>query len=81
MTEFPSTRLAEVLAEQERSQAWLARQLGVSRQRIGKWTSGRFTPQASNQQKIAAALGRTVSDVFPHAHVVNHTANDERTAA
>lgn len=63
------TRLADILAEEERSIAWLARKVGVSRQWMGEFVHGHRNPGEANREKIAGALGRTIDEVFPPAAV------------
>lgn len=58
------TRLGEILDSEGRSQAWLARQVGVTRQTISQHVKGLHVPDDRRAQ-IAAALGRDVADVFP----------------
>jgi predicted transcriptional regulator len=63
-TPYP-TRLKEILDSEGRSQAWLARHLGVTRSMVCEWAN-RERPIAQGwHEDIAKALGRTVADVFP----------------
>lgn len=53
----PQTRIAKRLEEQERSQAWLARKLGVKRQTVGEWVRGDTACPRSRQAQIKLFLG------------------------
>lgn len=47
------------------TQAQLGNLLGISYQQLGNWESGRRTPNADNQIKIASALGVPVEMINP----------------
>lgn len=57
------TRLDQILREEGRSQAWLARQVGVTRSRINEYCRGLHVPDGK-RAPIAEALGREIDDVF-----------------
>jgi hypothetical protein len=65
------TPLGQILAEEGRTQNWLAIQVSarlgrpVLRQEIGRWVNGIHTPQPAAQAAVADALGRSMLDVFP----------------
>lgn len=65
------TRLGEILAQEGRSQTWLAgaisARLGrhVIKQEVYRWVRGIHTPEPATRAAIADALHRQVADVFP----------------
>jgi hypothetical protein len=75
MTEGSLTRLHQILTSEGRSQAWLGRQLAppVKRSTVCEWATGAATVPKDRRSQIAAALGRSVDDVFPAADPVQHT--------
>jgi len=75
------TRLAEILAEEERSAAWLGRRLGVSRQRASRFVTGECHPGERNRQKIAHVLERKIDDVFPSGGVQHPVDANKETLA
>jgi transcriptional regulator with XRE-family HTH domain len=56
-------RLAQLLEEQEKTQAWLADELHVARQQISKWIHAPGW-RHSTTEKIARALGISVGVFF-----------------
>ncbi len=59
------TRLKQILETEGRSQAWLARQLGVTRSVVCEWANDVLPIAQGWHGEIAARLGRSVEDVFP----------------
>jgi transcriptional regulator with XRE-family HTH domain len=55
------SRIAGILKEKKISQAGLADKIGISRQAVSQWMSGRSRPDISSLNKIATALGVPVS--------------------
>lgn len=52
--------LKEWLRTEERSGAWLARQMGVSRQTVSGWVSGAFAPGCGHLAKLEELTGGEV---------------------
>jgi len=52
------------LKMQERSMAWLSRQLGVSSQTITNWNKGHTVPSRANKIAMAQILGASYYDLF-----------------
>jgi DNA-binding XRE family transcriptional regulator len=52
------------LKSQERSLAWLSRQLGVSETCIYKWSTGRTIPSRANRIAIASVLNMPYEELF-----------------
>lgn len=59
------TPLGQILENEGRSQAWLAREVGSTRSQIWSYVWGLHVPEQPMQDKIAQALQRPVVDVFP----------------
>lgn len=59
------TELRRILEDEGRSQAWLCRRLGVSRQAVGMWVHGIYTPVPETRAKIAELLGRDAHELWP----------------
>jgi DNA-binding XRE family transcriptional regulator len=58
-------RLARLMAEQQMTQAELARRIGVGQSAISMLLSRKCRPQPRTLGKIAEALGVTVADLWP----------------
>ena len=58
-----SERLKALRKERKLSQAALSAQLGVTQQAVGKWETGRSTPDPATVARLAALLG-TTTDVL-----------------
>ena len=52
-----SERLKVLRKEKKFSQAALSAQLGVTQQAVGKWETGRSTPDPATVARLAALLG------------------------
>jgi transcriptional regulator with XRE-family HTH domain len=63
-TAKPKTRLAQILEEEGRKQAWLAKKAGVDPGALSRYVHGLHVPD-DKREAIAEALGRDVVDVFP----------------
>jgi transcriptional regulator with XRE-family HTH domain len=72
MARLTPIRLA--LMQDDRTQAWLAEQAGVSRPEMSRIVGG-FVPGDDVVEKVCQALGRHASVLFPHA-----TASDQAAA-
>ncbi len=64
METLTETTLARILREEGRKQIWLADVTGIGKNQMGLYVRGLHCPP-ERQQKIAAALGREVDEVFP----------------
>ena len=53
-------QLIEWLERNERSAAWLARRLDVSRETVSAWLSGEFSPSAARAAQIEEITGGAV---------------------
>jgi len=60
----PQTKVAVRLEAMERSQAWLARKLGVTRQTIGAYVRGADRCPPARQAQIATIVERKPSELF-----------------
>jgi DNA-binding XRE family transcriptional regulator len=58
------TALQRILREDGRRQDWLAEQVGISQSRLSLIVNGLHCPEPL-KEKIAAALRREISEVFP----------------
>ena len=54
----PLNRLKVVLVEKQRTNKWLAEQLGVSTVTVSKWCTNMHQPDLQTLAKIADLLGR-----------------------
>ena len=61
MTRSNINRLKIVLAEEQRSNKWLAEQLGKDQGTISKWVTNTTQPDLMNLMRIAKALNVDVS--------------------
>lgn len=59
--------LAEILAKQERSAAWLSKKAGYDASYAHKVMSGDRTPSPDFREKAARILGVSEADIFPAA--------------
>jgi len=60
----PETQIAKLLRKEERSQAWLARKLRVSRQTICLWVARKERVPVARQAQIAVTFGVKADDYF-----------------
>lgn len=73
------SRIERVLLEHKEagnkiSREWLATQLGVSRQTISNYISGRYLPTLDKALKLAKLLDRSVEDLY---ELVESSVEDE----
>ena len=59
-----TSRLVELRAERQWTQAQLATEVGVSRQTINSIETGRFEPSLTLALKLARLFGTTVDTIF-----------------
>jgi putative transcriptional regulator len=59
-----TSRLQELRAERNWTQAQLATEVGVSRQTINSIETGRFEPSLTLALKLARLFGTTVDNIF-----------------
>lgn len=59
------TPLKRIMAEEGRTQAWLARRLNVKPQTVWSWIHGIHEPEQATRETIAEALGRTTEELWP----------------
>lgn len=64
MTSKSSTRLQDVLDEQFRSKAGLARAMGVTRQMVQQWAARERPVPAQRRKQIALLLGVPEEELF-----------------
>ena len=57
-------KVIQHLKEQERSVAWLGRQLGIKRTTLYYWTSGKKAPRRAYKMAIAQVLGQPYDNLF-----------------
>lgn len=57
------TPLKRILESEGRSQSWLARTLGVSRNSVQTWVHGIYLPQEATRDEICRILGRTAEEL------------------
>ncbi len=71
MTRSNINRLKIVLAEEQRSNKWLAEQLGKDQGTISKWVTNTTQPDLMNLMRIAKALNVDVSRLLNTAIIEN----------
>lgn len=71
MTRSNINRLKIVLAEEQRSNKWLAEQLGKDQGTISKWVTNTTQPDLMNLMRIAKALNVDVSRLLNTAVIEN----------
>lgn len=67
------TPLHTEMVRQGRMSKWLADEIGVHETQVSRWRHGIHVPSTVTQERISAALGREISELWPAA--------DEREAA
>lgn len=61
------------------SQEYVADQLGISRQAVAKWESGKSTPTAANLAELAALFEMNISElVEPENYVLKQKKQEEQ---
>lgn len=53
------------------TQKVFAQRLGVAQEIVSRWENGIYAPRDETRPRIAAALGKTVADLFPYPDDVN----------
>ena len=71
MTRSNINRLKIVLAEEQRSNKWLAEQLGKDQGTISKWVTNTIQPDLMNLMRIAKALNVDVCRLLNTAVIEN----------
>ncbi len=71
MTRSNINRLKIVLAEEQRSNKWLAEQLGKDQGTISKWVTNTTQPDLMNLMRIAKALNVDVGRLLNTAVIEN----------
>ena len=71
MTRSNINRLKIVLAEEQRSNKWLAEQLGKAQGTISKWVTNTIQPDLMNLMRIAKALNVDVCRLLNTAVIEN----------
>lgn len=71
MTRSNINRLKIVLAEEQRSNKWLAEQLGKDQGTISKWVTNTTQPDLMNLMRIAKTLNVDVSRLLNTAIIEN----------
>lgn len=61
------TLLHTEMVRQGRMSKWLADEIGVHETQVSRWRHGIHVPSEGTQEKIALALGRNLSDLWPGA--------------
>jgi len=74
-----NTRLAEAIRESGRTQAEIARLVGVHPATVSMWVSGRIEPPVSRALRLAVLLGRSVEELFGHLIFANRDADHRRS--
>lgn len=64
-------RLKVVLAEQKRTNKWLAEQLGKDQTMVSKWCTNATQPSLEMLMKIAQALGIEAKTCFVNNQIFN----------
>ena len=64
-------RLKIVLAEEQKSSKWLAKQLGKDRATVSKWVMNTLQPDARNLLRIAEALNIDAGRLLNQKHLNN----------
>ena len=63
-------RLKVVLAEQKRTNKWLAEQLGKDQAMVSKWCTNTTQPSLEMLMKIAQALGIEAKDLLREQSII-----------
>ena len=61
------------LHEREKSQSWLAEEMGIGAGTISRWMTGQFEPEISQINKLAKALG-----IQPHELLIDYDAKPQK---
>lgn len=63
-TKKPINRIRVVLAEQDRSNKWLAEKVGKSRTTVSRWCTNEMQPSLETLREIAEALGVDIRELL-----------------
>lgn len=63
-TKKPINRIRVVLAEQDRTNKWLAEKVGKSRTTVSRWCTNEMQPSLETLREIAEALGVDIRDLL-----------------
>lgn len=57
-------RLRRWLDDEERTQLWLADQVGVSEGAVSQWVTGRVTPKTKTLERISQVTGLSMNELI-----------------
>ena len=60
----PINRIRVVLAEQDRTNKWLAEKVGKSRTTVSRWCTNEMQPSLETLREIAEALGVDIRELL-----------------
>lgn len=60
----PINRIRVVLAEQDRTNKWLAERVGKSRTTVSRWCTNEMQPSLETLREIAEALGVDIRELL-----------------
>jgi len=63
-TKKPINRIRVVLAEQDRTNKWLAERVGKSRTTVSRWCTNEMQPSLETLSEIAEVLGVDIRDLL-----------------
>ncbi len=63
-TKKPINRIRVVLAEQDRTNKWLAERVGKSRTTVSRWCTNDMQPSLETLREIAEALGADIRELL-----------------
>ncbi|NVN18237.1 helix-turn-helix domain-containing protein [Muricauda sp. HICW] len=63
-TKKPINRIRVVLAEQDRTNKWLAEKVGKSRTTVSRWCTNEMQPSLETLRVIAEALGVDIRELL-----------------
>ncbi|UWX56483.1 helix-turn-helix domain-containing protein [Maribacter litopenaei] len=63
-TKKPINRIRVVLAEQDRTNKWLAEKVGKSRTTVSRWCTNEMQPSLETLREIAEALGVDIRELL-----------------
>ena len=63
-TKKPINRIRVVLAEQDRTNKWLAERVGKSRTTVSRWCTNDMQPSLETLREIAEALGVDIRELL-----------------
>lgn len=62
------------------TQKAFAHHLGVAQEIVSRWENGIYAPRDETRPRIAAALNKTVADLFPYPDDTNGNADGSQAA-